>query len=294
MRKLLLSVWVVAMLALTLSCAKKSDQPRATVALKDGTIYSGTVVSTTPAEITVAGDDHQTRTFAVKDVRSIEYADQTPPPPAEQAQGQAPGQAPAGEPAGAPPPPEYRQSPRERAPESPSFLLPVGTRLSVRTNETIDSRTAVSGQTFAGQVAQDVMDANGGVAIPRGSNAQIVIRDVSRSGTVTGTNELALDLEWVSVDGRRYQIDTADISQRGNAGLGKNKRTGAFVGGGAALGAVIGAIAGGGKGAAIGAISGAGAGAATQVLTRGKAIRVPAETLLTFRLDKALRVTPAR
>ncbi len=292
MRKLVLSLWVVAMLALTLSCAKKSDQPRATVALKDGTIYSGTVVSTTPAEITVAGDDHQTRTFAVKDVRSIEYADQTPPP-AEQAQAPAPGQAPAGEPASRAPSPEYRQSPPERA-ESPSFFLPVGTRLSVRTNETIDSRTAVPGQTFAGQVAQDVTDASGAVAIPRGSNAQIVIRDVSRSGAVTGTNELALDLEWVSVDGRRYQIDTADISQRGNAGLGKNKRTGAFVGGGAALGAVIGAIAGGGKGAAIGAISGAGAGAATQVLTRGKAIRVPAETLLTFRLDKTLRVTPAR
>src|SRR5579884_1779549 len=63
---------------------------------------------------------------------------------------------------------------------------------------------------------------------------------------------------------------------------------------GAALGAIIGAIAGGGKGAAIGAASGAGAGALTQILTKGSAVRVPAETVLTFRLDKPLRVVAAR
>ena len=56
------------------------------------------------------------------------------------------------------------------------------------------------------------------------------------------------------------------------------------------LGAVIGAIAGGGKGAAIGAGAGAGAGALTQTLTKGGSIKVPAESVLTFELDKPLRV----
>jgi len=111
---------------------------------------------------------------------------------------------------------------------------------------------------------------------------------------ITGSSDLLLDLDSVLVDGRRYQLDTAEITRQGRDGLGKNKRTGEFVGGGAAIGAVIGAIAGGGKSAAIGAASGAAAGAATQVLTRGSAIRVPAETVLTFRLDKPLRVTPVR
>ena len=60
--------------------------------------------------------------------------------------------------------------------------------------------------------------------------------------------------------------------------------------GGAAAGAAIGAIAGGGKGAGIGAASGAGAGAVTQILTKGS-IKVPVETVLTFRLDRPLRVT---
>jgi hypothetical protein len=66
-----------------------------------------------------------------------------------------------------------------------------------------------------------------------------------------------------------------------------------MTGGGAALGAIIGAIAGGGKGAAIGAGSGAGAGALTQILTKGS-IKIPAETVLTFKLDSALRVVEAR
>jgi hypothetical protein len=76
-------------------------------------------------------------------------------------------------------------------------------------------------------------------------------------------------------------------------GLGKNSRTGEFVGGGALVGAIIGAIAGGGKGAAIGAAAGAGAGAGTQLLTRGSTVRIPAESLLTFRLQQPLEMAPA-
>ncbi|HKS97724.1 MAG TPA: hypothetical protein VJV74_16540, partial [Terriglobia bacterium] len=56
--------------------------------------------------------------------------------------------------------------------------------------------------------------------------------------------------------------------------------------------ALIGAIAGHGKGAAIGAAAGAGAGATAQVLTRGKEVHVPAETLLRFRLDTDLNLNP--
>ena len=47
------------------------------------------------------------------------------------------------------------------------------------------------------------------------------------------------------------------------------------------------------KGAAIGAGSGAGAGALTQVLTKGR-IKVPVESILTFQLDKPIRVQAAR
>ena len=76
--------------------------------------------------------------------------------------------------------------------------------------------------------------------------------------------------------------------------MGANKRTAVYTGGGAALGAIIGAIAGGGKGAAIGAGAGAGAGALTQVFTKGKSIKVPVESVLTFQLDKPLQVVAAQ
>jgi len=61
-----------------------------------------------------------------------------------------------------------------------------------------------------------------------------------------------------------------------------------MIGGGAALGTLLGAIAGGGRGAVIGAIAGAAAGGAVQVLTKGKEVNVPAETILTFRLDQPI------
>jgi len=64
-----------------------------------------------------------------------------------------------------------------------------------------------------------------------------------------------------------------------------------MVGGGAALGTLLGAIAGGGKGAAIGAVAGAGAGGTAQVLTKGKTVKVPAETILRFQLDRPLHLS---
>ncbi|HVX66192.1 MAG TPA: hypothetical protein VHA11_06310, partial [Bryobacteraceae bacterium] len=59
-------------------------------------------------------------------------------------------------------------------------------------------------------------------------------------------------------------------------------------------GTILGAIAGGGKGAAIGAVAGGAAGAGAQVLTRGKDVKVPAETQLTFRLDQPINLVPER
>ena len=171
--------------------------------------------------------------------------------------------------------------------------MPLGSEVSVRTNEAIDSATAVEGQTFDAQVTRDVRDANGDLVIPRGSRASVVIKSASKGGRFRGASDLVLDLQSVTINGRQHRIDTADMSRPGKPGVGANKRTAEYTGGGAALGAIIGAIAGGGKGAAIGAGAGAGAGALTQIITKGGSIKVPAESVLTFNLDKPLRVTAA-
>ncbi len=164
-------------------------------------------------------------------------------------------------------------------------VLSAGTEIALRTNQRIDSHDVVQGQTFSAQVAEDIRGDDGSVAIPRGSDATLITRRLGSNGDIT------LDVDSVTVAGRRYRVSTEDQKLQNNSdGVGANKRTGQYVGGGAVLGAVIGAIAGGGKGAAIGAVAGAGAGAGTEIITQGKEVHVPAETVLRFKLDQPLHL----
>jgi len=167
------------------------------------------------------------------------------------------------------------------------LVIPAGTDISVRTNEAIDSTTATNRSNFTADVTDDVKGPSGEVLIPRGSPAELTVQKTSSGGT-TGSSELSLALHSVSVNGRRYLVNSAEVTQSGKQGIGKNKRTAEMVGGGALLGTLVGAIAGGGKGAAIGAVAGAAAGGTAQVLTRGKEVKVPAETVLHFKLDQPL------
>lgn len=165
--------------------------------------------------------------------------------------------------------------------------VPAGTKIEVRTNDTIDMKNSSDGRIFSGVVNQDVMDSAGNLVIPRGANAELIVRNVS-------SKDMAVDLESVSANGRRYVVAASEYDRGSKDGLGANKRTGKYVGGGAAIGAIIGAIAGGGKGAAIGALGGGAAGAGAQVLTRGRSVRIPAESVLTFRLEQPLQVGPGQ
>jgi hypothetical protein len=158
-------------------------------------------------------------------------------------------------------------------------MIPAGTIVQVRTNQTIDSRSAAPGHVFTGLVAHNVTDRTGRVVIAGRAPAELVVRNVSK-------HKVVLDLQAIMIGGQRYHVlsDTATVEGKDKSGLGANKRTAKFVGGGALGGAVIGAIAGGGAGAAIGVVAGGAGGATAQVLTKGKSVQVPAESLVTFRL----------
>lgn len=170
-----------------------------------------------------------------------------------------------------------------------TVTVPTGTKISVRNDEAIDSQNASEGQTYPATVIQAVEGNAGEVVIPKASPARLILRRVSTGGT-TGTSQLVVDLDSITIDGHRYRVSTEDVTQRGRQGIGKNRRTAEMVGGGAVLGTLLGAIAGGGKGAAIGAIAGGTAGGGAQVLTRGKKVNVPTETILSFQLDRPLRL----
>jgi hypothetical protein len=165
-------------------------------------------------------------------------------------------------------------------------VIPAGTSLEIRTNESINTKSTAEGRTYSAEIATDVVSADGNVLISRGSPAQLVVMQVTEARGVRGGPGLEVGLQSVTVNGQRYLVSSADVDRE--RGLGKNERTAKMVGGGAALGALIGAIAGGGSGAAIGGAVGAAAGAGAQVLTQGDEIRIPAETVLQFKLDEPL------
>jgi hypothetical protein len=287
--------------------------PHATVLMRDGSSLAGMVTATSPSEITLSGDDKVTHTIPMTQVKSIEYDDasatQAPPAPAPAADTTAPPAAAAQTSSASAPPPipprsaasraddaehEHHHHPTQAEIRTKTYVLPIGSRVPVRTEETIDSGTAAEGQTYAAEIADDVPDANGDTVVPRGANAQIIIRSATKGNRFHGQSDLVLDLQSISVGGKEYLVSTTDLQQKGRQGVGANKRTAEFTGGGAALGAIIGAIAGGGKGAAIGAGAGAGAGVIGQVATKGGAIKVPAETMLTFQLDKPVQIVAAQ
>ncbi len=301
-----LCIWLVS------SCHKQAAAPasaaHATVALRDGSQVSGTVAATSPAEMTLNLDNNAgSRTIPMSQVSTVTYDQPAPdqaaaPPPAQPAPQSAAAPPPPAQPQAAPPvaqqpPPAQPQAAppvAEQPPPPPQTLtVPAGTRLRVRTEETSDSTRAVPGQTYAAEIAETVRGANGAVVIPRGANARLFIKSASQGGRFRGASDLVLDLQSVAVDGQQYTVRTSSVYERGRSGLGKNKRTGEFVGGGAAFGAIVGAIAGHGAGAAIGAASGAGAGALTEAITKGS-IKIPAETVLTFRLERPLQIVLAQ
>jgi hypothetical protein len=156
-----------------------------------------------------------------------------------------------------------------------------GTNITVRTNERIYANES-DGRVFSGVVEQDVKDRKGDIVIPRLSDVELIVRELSN-------NDFVLDMDSVKIYGVRYGIEAeSDVVAREKPGFGANKRTGEYVGAGAVIGAIVGAIAGGGKGAAIGAGAGAATGAGVAV-TRGRTVDVPDESLLTFRLAEPLR-----
>jgi hypothetical protein len=239
-----------------------------TLTLRNGHSVPGYLIGADKNSVTFKDCDGGTRNYSVADVESIHFSggngDYNRPGEANRDDQVCSDQSPSGQ-----------------------IVLPSGTEIPVRTNDRIDSRDAREDQAFPAQIAEDVPGEDGSIAIPRGSDVSLITRRLEKNGDIT------LDVESIMIAGRRFRVSTADqeIDARGE-NLGANKRTGKFVGGGAALGAIVGAIAGGGKGAAIGAVAGAGAGAGAQIITQGKEVHVPAETVLRFRLDRPLKLQP--
>jgi hypothetical protein len=175
-----------------------------------------------------------------------------------------------------------------QAPPPPAVIeLPAGTRLRVRLDSDLGSNTSQPGDRFSATIADPVV-VNGQTVIPQRERAEGTVVDAKALGHFKGGALLSIRLERVHTRWGSYPVATSSIDR---AEKGKGKRSAGFIGGGAAFGALIGGLAGGGKGAAIGAVAGGGAGTAGTAFTGNKQIVLPAETLLTFRLEHSVHIT---
>ncbi len=278
----------------TLTGAVSSDQERtmaaADAATVDGvkTVINNMVVQ--PAQVAVAslpeeppGPQSTPRPAsrpsprrsadADADVGGLPKANRELPSSPENAPPASPADSVAAQPATSPPPRK--------------FIVPVGTQLTVRLNDGLDTeRNQIGDQFHASLSAPIVMDDE--TVIPSGADILGRVVDVKSSGRFAGNSALTLELTSLSINGRTYNLQTNQWSRQGK---GEGKNTAVKAGGGAALGAIIGGLAGGGKGAAIGSVAGAGAGTGVAATKKGEQIKLAPEASLSFLLVNTVTVT---
>jgi hypothetical protein len=268
-----------------------------TLELKDGRVIQGKFLGGTQVIVRfqVSGD---VQTFRVSDVVAVTFtgrsnAEAAPPPPPDsgypaQPQNPPPDAAPAQQPDTAPPPQRMAAAPQAAA--GGPITVPAGQSLLVRMIDGVDSKKNNVGDVFHASLETD-LNVNGVLVARKGADIYGRLANAKEAGHISGSSELQLELTRIVISGQDYPVVSSDYTLEGK---GRGSDTAKKVGVGAIAGAIIGGIAGGGKGAAIGAGAGSAAGAGVQVLTRGQQVKVPSETLLEFRLQQPLTVTPVQ
>ena len=168
-----------------------------------------------------------------------------------------------------------------------AVVVPNGALLRVRLNEGLDSKHTQPGTAFDAVVLNDVLAANE-VAIPRGATVHGIVAEAEQAGALKGQGELTLRLTQVTLAGRNFPINSDTWSMRGRDKTGNT--VGSAVGLGA-MGAIIGAVAGGGAGAAVGAGVGGVAGVGASAASGGGQAIILAEAILSFHLAAPAEVT---
>jgi hypothetical protein len=257
-----------------------------TLVLRNGATFQGTYLGGDARQIRL--DQNGTiRNYDIGQVQSVIFSESGyQPPPAASAYPANP-TAPA-YPA-YPPPRESNSAANYPPPQSDvvtGITVPIDTPVKVRMIESVNSDTSRLGQTFRASLDEPIY-VNGVTAIPRGADVLTKLVEDQQSGKIEGRTVLTLALSTITVNGRQVDVTSSDVKTESGS---RGARSAGVIGGATALGAIIGAVAGGGKGAAIGAGSGAAVGTGAEVLTSGQKVKIPSETRLTFRLQSPVQL----
>ena len=256
----------VSVFGLLLTGMAAADELR----LRSGSVITGSFVGGDTRSVRFIGPDGTVKTYSVGDVASIDFvtAEATMAPMAPTAPSRS----------------SYADD-RSAIPSQPAVTatVPAGTVVTVRMIDSIDADITGAGERFRASI-DDPISVDGKIVIPRGADATVQVMRVEQSGTVRGSDEVALKLYGITVNGQAYELATNYAEIKGEGKGGKTGRNAAIGGVG---GAIIGGIIGGGKGAAIGAGAGAGTGVAVAA-ARGTKLKIPSESRLDFVLRSPL------
>jgi len=247
-----------------------------TLELKSGKVVQGRYLGGTAAILRFEVNG-EVETFSTTDIVALTFT------------GRASGSAPMAAPAPAAAAPASAPAPAP-APAGSEITIPAGQAMLIRMIDGVDSAKNHVGDVFHASLETDLTVGNTIVA-RKGTDVYGRLAKSEKSGTFSGRSELQLELTRLVIDGKDYPVVSSDYTLQGK---GQGSSTAKKVGGMAAAGAIIGTIAAGGRGAAIGAAAGGATGGAVQVMTKGAQVKVPSETLLEFRLQQPVTVTPTQ
>lgn len=175
---------------------------------------------------------------------------------------------------------------RDRDRDHAKLQIPAGTEIVVRMVDAVNSETDRPGYTFRASVDEPVV-INGQTVCPKDADVIVKLVEEHDSGKLTGKTSLTLAMQQLQVNGNMVDVYTEKVTKTSGS---RGRKTAVMAGGGATLGAVVGALAGGGTGAAVGAASGGALGAGVEVVTSGQKVKIPTETRLTFTLESAVKL----
>lgn len=158
------------------------------------------------------------------------------------------------------------------------IVVPAGTRLVIRTTDSIDSSQHSAGHRFRGQL-EGALVVDGVTVAPRGTIVHGRIASASQAGRVAGSSELSTEFTDIMIDDQLFPISTGGLTAKtggeGGRTVGRTARA-----------AAIGGLAGGSKGAKTGARIGAG----VSLVTRGASVNIPRGTIVETALRAPLTV----
>lgn len=172
---------------------------------------------------------------------------------------------------------------RATPPAVTPVLVPIGTNLKIRLNDTLSSKDSRVGDRFTATAIDPV----------RFNEATVHghIKSILKSGKVQGRTTMNLSFDSIDMPGdpvrhgvlhgyvtRVYGTNAKTDEEGGVQSESRGKQTLKRSGIGATAGAIIGGIAGGGKGAAIGLILGGAGGAGSLAINGSKELRIESGT----------------